>query len=50
MVFLHNVHDFASEEARLSIADELAKMMNGKVGCKDTDGGGATFFVTLPLK
>ena len=33
----------------LSIADELAKMMNGKVGCKDTDGGGATFFVTLPL-
>ena len=32
----------------LSIADELAKMMNGKVGCKDTDGGGATFFVTLP--
>ena len=34
----------------LSIADELAKMMNGKAGCKDTDGGGATFFVTLPLK
>lgn len=34
----------------LSIADELAKMMNGKVGCKDTDGGGATFFATLPLK
>ena len=34
----------------LSIADELAKMMNGKVSCKDTDGGGATFFVTLPLK
>ena len=34
----------------LSIADELAKMMNGKVGYKDTDGGGATFFVTLPLK
>ena len=33
----------------LSIADELAKMMNGKVGCKDTDGGGATFFVTLPF-
>lgn len=24
----------------LSIADELAKMMNGKVGCKDTDGEG----------
>ncbi len=34
----------------LSIADELAKMMNGEVGCKDTDGGGATFFATLPLK
>lgn len=34
----------------LSIADELAKMMHGNVGCKDTDGGGATFFVTLPFK
>ncbi|MCI8513849.1 MAG: HAMP domain-containing histidine kinase [Lachnospiraceae bacterium] len=34
----------------LSIADELAKKMNGVAGCKDTDGGGATFFVTLPLK
>ncbi|MCI8873533.1 MAG: HAMP domain-containing histidine kinase, partial [Lachnospiraceae bacterium] len=34
----------------LSIADELAKMMDGNVGCEDTDGGGATFFVTLPLK
>ena len=34
----------------LSIANELAKMMNGKVGCKDTNGGGATFFVTLPIK
>ena len=34
----------------LSIADELAKMMNGSVGCEDTDGGGATFFVKLPLK
>ena len=34
----------------LSIADELAKMMNGNVGCEDTDGGGATFFVKLPLK
>ena len=31
----------------LSIAYELAKMMNGKVGCKDTDGGGATFFVAI---
>ena len=34
----------------LSIADELAKIMNGNVGCEDTDGGGATFLVTLPLK
>lgn len=34
----------------LSIADELAKMLNGKVGFKDTNGGGATFFVTLPIK
>ena len=34
----------------LSIADELAKMLVGSVGCEDTDGGGATFFVTLPLK
>ncbi len=34
----------------LSIADELAKMMHGKAGCQDTVGGGATFFVTLPLK
>ncbi len=34
----------------LSIADELAKMMNGKAGFNDTDGGGATFFVTLPFK
>ena len=34
----------------LSIADELAKMMHGKAGFKDTDGGGTTFFVTLPFK
>ena len=34
----------------LSIADELAKMLHGKVGVKDTAGGGATFFVTFPLK
>jgi len=34
----------------LSIADELAKMLNGKAGFKDTKGGGATFYVTLPLK
>lgn len=34
----------------LSIADELAKMLNGKVGFTDTKGGGASFFVTIPLK
>lgn len=34
----------------LSIAEELAKMLHGKVGVKDTAGGGATFFVTFPLK
>lgn len=34
----------------LSIANELAKMLNGRAGFKDTKGGGATFYVTLPLK
>lgn len=34
----------------LSIAAELAKMLHAKVGLKDTDGGGATFFLTLPFK
>lgn len=34
----------------LSIADELATMLNGKVGFYDTQGGGATFYFTLPLK
>lgn len=34
----------------LSIADELAKMLGGKAGFKDTPDGGATFYVTLPLK
>lgn len=34
----------------LSIAAELAGMLNGKAGFKDTKGGGATFFVTLPIK
>ncbi|MCI8504812.1 MAG: HAMP domain-containing histidine kinase [Lachnospiraceae bacterium] len=34
----------------LSIADELAKILNGKAGFKDTPGGGATFYVTLPFK
>lgn len=34
----------------LSIADELAKMLGGKAEFKDTPGGGATFYVTLPLK
>lgn len=34
----------------LSIAWELSKMLGGSVGHTDTAGGGATFFVTLPLK
>ncbi|MBU3877218.1 HAMP domain-containing histidine kinase [Faecalicatena sp. AGMB00832] len=34
----------------LSIAKELAKMLHGQVGVKDTEGGGATFFVAFPLK
>ena len=34
----------------LSIAEELAKMLAGKIGFEDTPGGGATFFLTLPLK
>lgn len=34
----------------LSIADELAKMLGGKGGFRDTAGGGATFYVTLPIK
>lgn len=34
----------------LSIADELAKMLSGKAGFKDTKGGGATFFITIPFQ
>lgn len=34
----------------LSIAKELARMLTGKIGFEDTSGGGATFFLTLPLK
>lgn len=34
----------------LSIADELSKMLDGKIGFCDTDGGGTTFYLTLPLK
>lgn len=34
----------------LSIANELAKMLNGKVGFEDTANGGATFFITIPLR
>lgn len=34
----------------LSIALELSKMLGGKVGFSDTSGGGATFYVTLPVK
>ena len=34
----------------LSIALELSKMLGGTVGFIDTAGGGATFYVTLPIK
>lgn len=34
----------------LSIAKELAKMLSGRIGFEDTPGGGATFFLTLPIK
>ena len=34
----------------LSIAKELARMLEGNVGFEDTPGGGATFFLALPIK
>lgn len=34
----------------LSIAEELSKMLNGKTGFQDTPGGGATFYLILPVK
>lgn len=34
----------------LSIAKELAKMLGGEIGFEDTEGGGATFFLKLPIK
>lgn len=34
----------------LSIAKELARMLQGKIGMEDTPGGGASFFFTLALK
>ena len=34
----------------LSIAKELARMLQGKIGMEDTQGGGASFFFTLDLK
>ncbi|MCI8985382.1 MAG: ATP-binding protein, partial [Lachnospiraceae bacterium] len=34
----------------LSIAKELAEFLSADVGVKNTEGGGATFFLTLPLK
>lgn len=34
----------------LSIAKELARMLQGKIGMEDTPGGGASFFFTLDLK
>ena len=29
---------------------ELAKMLGGEIGFEDTEGGGATFFLRLPIK
>ncbi|MDE6232621.1 MAG: HAMP domain-containing histidine kinase [Lachnospiraceae bacterium] len=34
----------------LSIADELSKMLDGKIGFRNTIGGGTTFYLTIPLK
>lgn len=34
----------------LSIAGELTKKLNGKIGFEDTADGGATFFITIPLR
>ena len=34
----------------LNIAKELAGFLSADVGVKDTEGGGATFFLTIPLK
>ena len=34
----------------LSIAKELSRALDGKIGFLDTEGGGATFFLTLGLK
>lgn len=34
----------------LSIAKELSKILGGKIGFEDTVGGGATFYLTMPLK
>lgn len=34
----------------LSIAKELVRMLQGKIGMEDTPGGGASFFFTLDLK
>lgn len=34
----------------LSIAKELAKMLNGTAALNETPGGGATFYVTIPIK
>ena len=34
----------------LSIAKELSRILGGKIGFEDTAGGGATFYLTMPLK
>ncbi|MFR8547665.1 MAG: ATP-binding protein [Lachnospiraceae bacterium] len=33
----------------LSIAKELAELLGGKIGFLETEGGGATFYLTLPV-
>ena len=34
----------------LSIAKELAKLLEGTIGFSETDGGGATFYLRMPLR
>lgn len=34
----------------LSIAKELTALLHGKIGLTDTPGGGATFYLTIPVK
>lgn len=34
----------------LSIAEELTRMLGGKIGLEDTAGGGCTFYISFPIK